>query len=594
MAGHPKHKVSTRTAFARWARNIRARQLLLRAAVSAAFGVFVLWLNPLDIGRKSDEASSAVFQRILAPLIQGRNRSNPVVVVLFTPMGLERVRRKGGEAWSWPVPFAAEAHLLDKLVPAKPRSVFFDLAFYQAHDEGIAQFADAIAKATQTSPDDRDAYIPLAVCGARDPWRRLPAAAQTKTAAPVVPIFLAEASNSIILQALCAAGAEGVGVDWTSAPNAYPFAGMQRYDDPPSPAAPPPSTATARPGDTPAPNGRKTAAFRMFEHWCFPNGPVPRPTAKCFFQPRDAIQGDARTKAHDTAGPVVPNDAYTRPPLNLTWDLEDNPEQRDVGYDDLYSGSCEIAFPNFGARLDFLLVHLLTSDVWEKSPHYAGCTPPPLTVPATEVLHPEFYGKNASQVAQFLKDKFVVVGADFPGMRDRVLSPVYGSVPGAYAHAVALENLLKMGSSYYRVYPDTPWWLQIVNFFVVTVVLFATLLFLERDKIEDDLIAKIAHDRRRSPWKAVRGAFADLGQCALALIGLMIVLFAISYVLFVLCRIAPLNWLGMALLVAVSSAEEIAMVAVAVSVALLMLEPHCRNLARHFVDPPKKEDRNHA
>lgn len=49
---------------------------------------------------------------------------------------------------------------------------------------------------------------------------------------------------------------------------------------------------------------------------------------------------------------------------------------------------------------------------------------------------------------QALKDKFVLIGAVIPGYNDIVESPVHGSIPGVYLHAMAVDNLLVYGSNY--------------------------------------------------------------------------------------------------------------------------------------------------
>ncbi|HBK90499.1 MAG TPA: hypothetical protein DDZ68_02380 [Parvularcula sp.] len=49
-----------------------------------------------------------------------------------------------------------------------------------------------------------------------------------------------------------------------------------------------------------------------------------------------------------------------------------------------------------------------------------------------------------------LAGAIVIIGAQIPGIPDAVISPVHGKLPGAYYHAMALDNLLVFGDAYYR------------------------------------------------------------------------------------------------------------------------------------------------
>lgn len=51
-------------------------------------------------------------------------------------------------------------------------------------------------------------------------------------------------------------------------------------------------------------------------------------------------------------------------------------------------------------------------------------------------------------VRSLLQDRLVLVGADITSANDVVTSPVHGSIPGVYLHAMALDNLISKGMSY--------------------------------------------------------------------------------------------------------------------------------------------------
>lgn len=59
--------------------------------------------------------------------------------------------------------------------------------------------------------------------------------------------------------------------------------------------------------------------------------------------------------------------------------------------------------------------------------------------------------ESSDDVEALLKDKFVLYGGAFLGTDDWLRSPVHGSIPGVYLHAMALDNLLVFGEGYKRV-----------------------------------------------------------------------------------------------------------------------------------------------
>ncbi|AFN77070.1 CHASE2 domain-containing protein [Stutzerimonas nitrititolerans] len=147
-----------------------------------------------------------------------------------------------------------------------------------------------------------------------------------------------------------------------------------------------------------------------------------------------------------------------------------------------------------------------------------------------ETLHPYHLTITASTLAttvpeekdllrELLADRLVLVGADIASAKDRTLSPVHGQLPGVYAHAMALDNLLQYGMDYFSTPPtvfDTE--IDVLDLFEMAFVLFV-LWFQSRSR---------------------RGIAIPL--CAVAL------LFALSWLLYTL-RITPVNILGLLLLI---------------------------------------------
>lgn len=56
-------------------------------------------------------------------------------------------------------------------------------------------------------------------------------------------------------------------------------------------------------------------------------------------------------------------------------------------------------------------------------------------------------------LANALRGKIVLVGADLDGIPDLFSSPIQGDVPGVHLHAMALDNLITLGPDYFREAP---------------------------------------------------------------------------------------------------------------------------------------------
>ncbi|MDP3638753.1 MAG: CHASE2 domain-containing protein [Azonexus sp.] len=61
------------------------------------------------------------------------------------------------------------------------------------------------------------------------------------------------------------------------------------------------------------------------------------------------------------------------------------------------------------------------------------------------------WNESSEDVEALLKGKFILYGGAFIGTDDWLKSPVHGTIPGVYLHAMALDNLLVFGERYKRV-----------------------------------------------------------------------------------------------------------------------------------------------
>ena len=84
-------------------------------------------------------------------------------------------------------------------------------------------------------------------------------------------------------------------------------------------------------------------------------------------------------------------------------------------------------------------------------------------------------------IEPLIKDRFVTIGTSFVGVKDSIYSPVHGSLPGAFYHTMALDNLMEYGDNYsespgvFASFPISKWytytldWGEIFELFMVIV-----------------------------------------------------------------------------------------------------------------------------
>lgn len=163
--------------------------------------------------------------------------------------------------------------------------------------------------------------------------------------------------------------------------------------------------------------------------------------------------------------------------------------------------------------------------------------PPFLTIAASTLSSPGSAG--SLELKQAMQGKMVLVGYHVTGGVDLVVSPVHGTLPGVYFHAMALDNLVTLQGEYWRSPDDTGLFnlniADMVEISVQTIVLFLVIWFrfnfLEQQETKN-------FDERQKLW----GAFVPM----LIIISVIAVSVAISH--FVLNVGAP-NWYGLVLII---------------------------------------------
>ncbi|WP_313024745.1 CHASE2 domain-containing protein [Pseudomonas lopnurensis] len=211
--------------------------------------------------------------------------------------------------------------------------------------------------------------------------------------------------------------------------------------------------------------------------------------------------------------PETPAQAGAQPPIALQWGRGPAKEQRQVS--DI--SQCPAEHGAWRQALD----QLLQAVFWRITAPAETLCPYHLTITASTLA--TTVPEERALLRELLADRLVLVGAAIASAEDLTLSPVHGQLPGVYAHAMALDNLIQYGLDYFSAPPqvlDTE--IDVLDLFEMAFVLFV-------------LWSESRHmgARSRPP--------VTLPLCAVA------VLFSLSWLLYAL-HITPVNILGLLLL----------------------------------------------
>ncbi|MDE2599222.1 MAG: CHASE2 domain-containing protein [Rhodocyclaceae bacterium] len=122
-------------------------------------------------------------------------------------------------------------------------------------------------------------------------------------------------------------------------------------------------------------------------------------------------------------------------PMALMWGLLNRPdEQRPQFFQDCHNGE---------------------KDWWRLVPgfvrEWVAGPPPPLCPYHSTLSMAQVASLDSDTLLPYFHDRYVFIGAAIPGINDQIVSPVHGPLPGVYAHAMALDNLLTYKDNYKTV-----------------------------------------------------------------------------------------------------------------------------------------------
>lgn len=245
--------------------------------------------------------------------------------------------------------------------------------------------------------------------------------------------------------------------------------------------------------------GKDTAAMALYKEYCKANSSCPDK------QPKYSI------------------------PLSVQWGLYPDPIQSFVTYTTACKQQTNAVFQMF---------NLLIGEIfWRLQNKWVQPCPYSRTLPAAALAANDPTARLLQQ--EFLTDKLVIVGAAIEGAPDLVLSPVHGKIPGAYLHAMALDNLITQGAGYNKA-PGKLWhnlsWITLVE---LTLLIFILHLGHRREKGRRNLLEALLQ-------KAHLGR-APLSPVRLFILTLLLI-FVTGLTIWLWADIEMINWLGLSIL----------------------------------------------
>ena len=365
----------------------------------------IILLDPFGLNSATSRQSEAIFTRLFAPFYD-RSGQDRITSVVITDDAAERI------AGTYPLPFADHARIVRRILCLDPAAVFIDLNFrhIRGDENGLAQFVDALSHRSGPEGCDR-----LPVDRLSDPTTAPVLLAVVKNTNSSCPSLLdGDHEGCSFMSPLRALLTVTTPIDvtgmiendryrlvWTSASGGEVL----------SPAASLVATLCNQQRVTAPACGldTKDIAKPMLVRWGYYLSPL---TASRFgnLDPCETTSGDglAVSQKWKSLGAILLRD--------LTWAFSGSASREQPTQPCLYTDAVEAD-------------HFLRPDV------------------------------NSDPVLRALvKDRIIVYGADITALPDQVVSPVHGKVPGLFIHAMAADNLLTLGTQYWRDPPKIFFW----------------------------------------------------------------------------------------------------------------------------------------
>ncbi|MCB1873495.1 MAG: CHASE2 domain-containing protein [Gammaproteobacteria bacterium] len=358
----------------------------IRFFLSSIFLALLYQLDPFGLSSLSQHHSQTLFQRWTADLYPDREVARKISVVLFSDAELEKMHL------SWPPPYSVHAEVLERILEFSPKAVFVDIAFVDQHrnDPTFIELGETIRSY-------REKKIPLFFAAGRTDGN-LPDG---------------------VIPDLAAAGALLVGVPGTGDDRqsfSYPLeveinAGTQKHRECSTRlSAATAMYASSSLNDSAASNSQMQRSFLTSKGYLDDQRSSDMQLVWRFFD-KEGNNGPFRCKPISRS-PLL--NFWQGLNLDLTFSDDVPPKNRSVEV----PGTIQVCPPQDTISVEQLLFNLTQEFVRELK-----CS---------------------------LQQSFVIYGAYIAFNEDLVDPPTHTPIPGAFYHAMALDNLLTFGSEYRR------------------------------------------------------------------------------------------------------------------------------------------------
>ena len=402
----------------------------MRTLITVVVIVFFFVANPFGFKTATEEGSVIIFNKLFASFYPGANSAAPQATIGQDRIAVALMTDRAAEALAggYPVPLAQHGRVIADILCAGAKAVFVDLNFRWERIEGdAAEFYDLLR---YRRTDDGCKQLE-------------PQALKSGAFAPVIIGHVRSHSS------LC----DPFEPSPESCKSQRGFAGLARLRDVahiidlPEPLSDLRYDLGIAAGHKPARPAENAASMTEI-------------VSPAWAMLRALCAGDKKAKSCVTlSAPTPPNESI----LTLRWGFDVSP--RDRGIKDSLGGRCP------GQRA----AETESGKVWnmrrpfgfgESPPEGEGYCPYHDTMVASDIREAARIGNKialkdltGNQVLRiYFNDRAVFYGIQIAGIGDEARSPTIGRLPGVYAHAMALDNLITQGRRYWHDPPQFGWW----------------------------------------------------------------------------------------------------------------------------------------
>lgn len=431
-------------------------------------GVLIMVLNPLNIESDLDEISRASFMKLYSPFYEEKGRQD-IVVIMIRDDDVEKMW-PADTGKTWPMDYEEYRRLFKVIIDQKPKAMFVDIAFDTIRDrmptpeelvfaKGGKEAINALLKTYHDSEgSDWDTYDFLEGINTvfADKNKSLKKSynnlqfdhfvaylteevkkGQTKIilADSYLPSTIFNSKGQYrpaLVKELKDTGVDRAAFDWLKEDYQYPmkFHAKKAYE---------------------APYWRKLLSGEENPEWDYPKfvEELPTPAAALY---QEYIRPENPVNPEPVKGDC--NHIKCGPDMSVVWGLTSAPDTNDATKvycfkeNDVNNSFCR----KFSTSLKILKIGVLgAADTEESSWQRLQPCYYQNSYSASEIVN--LLNTDPQKLADILKDKLVILGANIVGIDDTVSSYTHGKVPAAYLHAMALDNLISYQKDYF-IDPD--------------------------------------------------------------------------------------------------------------------------------------------